>query len=100
MQRLPDDPIGNMWTVVIAGIDVVHARRHSLAQYRDRTGNIARRAPHHLVAISPGKLHGSVTHPIDSQRSTLKGKMSAETGLFSHSFSLPRDLQAPDLPIP
>ena len=45
MQRLLNDLIGYMRTVEIAGIDVVHARRDSLAQNRDRTGNIARRAP-------------------------------------------------------
>jgi hypothetical protein len=45
MQRLSDDLVGYMRTVEVAGIDVVHARGHSLAQNRDRTGNIARRAP-------------------------------------------------------
>jgi hypothetical protein len=46
MQRLLNDPIGDMRAVEITGIDVVHARRDSLAQNRDRTGNIAWGAPH------------------------------------------------------
>ena len=87
MQRLSDDLIGYMRTVEIAGVDVVHARRHSLAQNRDRTGNIARRAPHSLVAILSGKLHRPITHPIHSQRSTRERKATAEIGFFSHSFS-------------
>jgi hypothetical protein len=45
MERLFDDLIGYMRTVEIAGIDVVHARGHRLAENRDRAGNIARRAP-------------------------------------------------------
>ena len=51
MQRLLNDLIGDMRTVEIAGIDVIHARGDSLAQNRDRTGNIARRAPNLLFAI-------------------------------------------------
>src|SRR6202007_2112495 len=43
MQRLLNNLIGDMRTVEIAGIDMVHARRHSLAQNRDRAWNIARR---------------------------------------------------------
>jgi len=42
IQRLFDELIGDMRSVEIAGIDVVHARGHSLAQKRHRTGNIAR----------------------------------------------------------
>ena len=67
MQRLLNDLIGDMRTVEIAGIDVVHARRDSLAQNRDRTGNIAWRAPNPLVAILSGELHGPITDPIYSQ---------------------------------
>src|SRR5580693_8610482 len=48
MQRLLNDLIGDMRTVEIAGIDVVHARGDGLAKNRDRTGNIAWRAPNHF----------------------------------------------------
>ena len=69
MQRLLNDLIGDMRTVEIAGVDVVHARRDSLAKNRDRAGNIAWRAPNPLVAILSGELHRPITHPIYSQRS-------------------------------
>src|SRR5580700_86307 len=51
MQRLLNDLIGYMRTVVIAGVNVVHARGDRPAKNRDRTGNIARRTPNHLVAL-------------------------------------------------
>src|SRR5260370_6967086 len=75
MQRLSDDLISYMRTVEIAGVDVVQARRHGLAQKRDRTGNIARRAPHNLVAILSGELPRPVTHPIHIQQSTPERKL-------------------------
>src|SRR5260370_23843074 len=75
MQRLSDDLISYMRTVEIAGVDVVQARRHGLAQKRDRTGNIARRAPHKLVAILSGELHRALTHPTHSQQSTRERKL-------------------------
>src|ERR1700682_4632016 len=84
MQRLSDDLIGYMRTIEIAGVDVVQARRHGLAQKRDRTGNIARRAPHELVAILSGELHRPVTHPIQSQKSTRERKAAADIVFFSH----------------
>src|ERR1700747_3312416 len=68
MQRLLNDLIGDMRTVEIAGIDVVHARCHSLAQNRDRAWNVAWWAPNLLIAILSGELHGPITDPVNSQR--------------------------------
>ena len=88
MQRLLNDLISYMRTVEIAGIDVVHARRDSLAKNRDRTGNIAWRAPNPLVAILSGELHGPITDPVYSQRSAREGKAATETRLvLSFRFS-------------
>src|ERR1700747_1737654 len=89
MQRLLHDLIGDMRTVEIAGIDVIHARADSLAQNRDRTGNITRRAPNLLVAILSSELHGPITDPIHGQRSARERKAATETRLFSHFVSLP-----------
>ena len=89
MQRLLDDLIGDMRTVEIAGIDVVHARRDSLAKNRDRTGNIAWRAPNPLVAILSGELHRPITDPIYSQRGARERKAATEIRLFSHFVSPP-----------
>ena len=84
MQRLLNDLIGHMRTVEIAGIDMVHARIDSLAKNRDRTGNIAWRAPNHLVAIPSGELHRPITDPVYSQRGAREGKAATETRLFFH----------------
>src|SRR3984893_3811786 len=65
MQRLLNDLISDMRTVEIAGIDVVHARCHSLAQNRDRAWNIAWWAPNLLIAILSGELHGPITDPVN-----------------------------------
>ena len=68
----------------IAGIDMVHARIDSFAKNRDRTGNIAWRAPNPLVAIPPGELHGPITDTGYSQRRAREGKAATETRLFFH----------------
>src|SRR3984957_14783222 len=67
MQRLLNDLIGDMRTVEIAGIYVIHARCDCLAKNRDRTRNIAWRAPNPLVAILSGQLHGPITDTVYSQ---------------------------------
>jgi hypothetical protein len=96
MQRLLNDLIGDMRTVEIAGIDVVHARRDSLAKNRDRTGNIAWRAPNPLVAILSGELHGPITDPIYSQRSARERKAATEIRLYlSFRFSLSSSKDSP-----
>src|SRR6201998_1138776 len=89
MQRLLNDLIGDMRTVEIAGIDVVHARCDSLAKNRDRTGNIAWRTPNLLVAILSGELHGPITDPVYSQRRARERKTATEIRLFFHFVPLP-----------
>ena len=58
MQRLANQLVGDMRPVKVAGIDVIHARRHRLAQHRERGVAVFRRAEH----AGPGQLHGAVTH--------------------------------------
>src|ERR1700747_1288956 len=89
MQRLLNDLIGDVRTVGIAGIAVIPAGADSLAQNRDRPGNIARRAPNLLIAILSSELHGPITDPIHGQRSARERKAATETRLFSHFVSLP-----------
>jgi hypothetical protein len=84
VERLLNDLIGDMRTVKIAGVDVVDARRDSLAQNRDRTGNIAWRSPNPLLAILSGELHRPITDPIYRQRSARERKAATEIYLFAH----------------
>ena len=46
MQRLADDLVGDVRAIEIAGVDVVDAARHRLAQHRDRGVAILGRAEH------------------------------------------------------
>src|SRR5579862_909814 len=89
MQRLLNDLIGDMRTVEIAGIDMIHARCHSLAQNRDRAWNIAWWAPNLLIAILSGELHGPITDPVNSQRCARERKTATEIRLLFHFVSLP-----------
>ena len=66
MQRLLDDLIGHMRTVVIAGIDVVHARRHSLAQ-EPRSRREYRAAGPRPPCRHPVRQAASPRNPSDSQ---------------------------------
>ena len=64
MQRAPDDLVGHMGTVEVAGVDVVDARRDGFPEQRDRAFHVARRAED----TRAGELHGAVAEAIDSQR--------------------------------
>ena len=48
--------------------DVVHATRDGFSQKSDRCIDIAGRPPYQLVTLSPGKLHGLVTHAVQDHR--------------------------------
>ena len=56
MQRLADELVGHMRTVVVAGVDVIDAARDRFAQHRDR-GIVVLRRPEHARS---GELHGAV----------------------------------------
>ena len=60
MQRLADDLVGDMRAVEVAGVDVVDAAGHRLAQHGERRVAILGRAED----AGPGELHGAVTQPL------------------------------------
>ena len=62
MQRLADDLVGDMRAVEIAGVDVVDAARHRLAQHGERRVAILGRAEH----AGPRKLHGAIAHALNA----------------------------------
>jgi hypothetical protein len=56
VQRLANDLVGDVRSVKVAGVDVVHAVRDGLAQHGERRTAILRRSEH----ARPGELHGAV----------------------------------------
>ncbi len=56
-EGLADQPVGDVGAVEVAGVDVVHAARHRLAQHGERGGGVARGAEH----AGPRELHGAVS---------------------------------------
>src|ERR1035437_8989917 len=84
MKRLLDQLISHVWPVIVARIDMVHARSNGLAQNCNGAGHIARRAPDHLLALAPRKLHCAITHAVQSGGTVSKGKCAAEIQLFRH----------------
>ena len=77
-----------MRTVIIGGIDMIHAARDGLSQNSDGSLDISGRSPYELVAISAGKLHGTVTHPVYRYRCARQSETAREIGLFNHWFLL------------
>lgn len=61
MQRLFDDLIRNVWTVKVAGIDVIYPERDGFSQHRNCSLPVARR-PEDARAR---KLHRTVAHARD-----------------------------------
>ncbi len=60
MQRFADQLVGDVRTIEIAGVDVVHAARDCLAQHGQRRAMILGRAEH----AGAGELHGAVAEPL------------------------------------
>src|SRR5439155_21956890 len=75
--------IRHMRTVVVAGIDMVHASFNGLAQNLEGADNIARWSPH----LWTRQLHRAITHAVHGQRSVWECQAAAEIGLFGHSVS-------------
>ena len=62
MQCLPDDLVGDMRAVEIAGVDMVDAAFHRLAQHRDR---LPRRSFGGAEDAFARKLHGTIAKALD-----------------------------------
>ena len=75
---MPDDLIGNMWSVEIAGIDVVHTRGDRFAQHSDSGVWITWWSEH----AGTGELHCAVTHAVNGHRSAGKREFAAELLVF------------------
>ncbi len=61
MQRLVDQLVGHVRSVVLRGVDVVHAGLDHPSQHRDRLVVVAGRSRH----TGTGELHGTETDPAD-----------------------------------
>src|ERR1700719_2632885 len=66
MERLLDELIGHMGSVVVAGIDVVHAGLYRLSQNSNGGIHILRRSPNARAS----QLHGAVAHAVQFYRLT------------------------------
>src|ERR1700719_1242726 len=61
MERLLDQLIGHMGSVVVAGIDVVHTGIYRLSQNSNGSINVAWGAPHFRAS----QLHGPIAHAVN-----------------------------------
>src|SRR5262245_46353271 len=81
MERLLDDLIRHMRTIVVARIDMVHTSFNGLSQNPDGAVNIARWSPHFWTR----QLHCAITHAVHGQRSVGEREASAEIHLLGHA---------------
>ena len=63
MQRLPDDLVGDVRSVEVGRVDMVHAGGDRLAKDGDCTDAVLRRTPH----AGSGQLHRAVADPLNHQ---------------------------------
>ena len=63
VQGLPDDLVGDVRAVIVAGVDVRDAQLHCLPQHGHGRVAVGRRAEH----VRAGQLHGPVSHAGDGQ---------------------------------
>jgi hypothetical protein len=61
VERLPDQPVGDVRAVEIAGVDVVDAAGDGLAQHGEGGGGVPGRTEH----AGAGQLHGAVAEAAD-----------------------------------
>ena len=60
MKRLADELVGDVRAVEVAGVDMVDAARHGLAQHGDRRVAVLGRPEH----AGPGELHRAIAHAV------------------------------------
>jgi hypothetical protein len=78
MERLLDELIGDVRAVVVAGIDMVDARRNASRRTAIATST-SRGGP-----SVDRKLHGAVAHSVQGHRCTGQSEVSGEVSLFHH----------------
>jgi hypothetical protein len=83
MQSALDDLIGDVRTVVVAGINVVHAGRYRFSQNSDRGLSVARGSKD----MRASQLHCAIAHAIHSQRGARQSEAAGEIFLLSHFLS-------------
>jgi hypothetical protein len=74
VERLPDQLIGEVRTVEVAGVDMIDAGRHSLAKHPERRVAVLGRPEH----TGPGELHRAVAEAIHDAVARGKGAGDAE----------------------
>src|SRR6266404_6483590 len=80
MKSLLNDLIGNMRTVIVAGIDMIDADRNRLSQNANRPVQITRWSPH----LRTGKLHRAIAHAVQCDRAAREREVAAEIHPSSH----------------
>jgi len=83
MERLLDNLVGDMRTVEVAGVNVVHSRLDGLAQNSDGGIHITRRSPDARAS----QLHGAVAHAVQCHRFAGQGEADGGVYLFNHFHS-------------
>src|SRR4029077_13515077 len=81
MESLLDDLIGHMRSVVVAGINVVHAGLYCLAKNSNGSIDVPWRSPD----AGPGELHRTVSHALQNHRCSRESESSSKISLFDHS---------------
>src|SRR5439155_18206738 len=76
MKSLPDESIGDVRAIEIAGVDVIDAARHGLAQH-GKCGTAILRRPEHTGS---GELHGAVAHAVHAAVSQGENASSGNVG--------------------
>ncbi len=70
-----------MRSVIVAGINVVHAGLYCLAKNSNGRIDVPRRSPD----AGSGELHRTVSHAVQGYRRTGKSEASSQIALFNHS---------------
>ena len=86
MQRLADELVGHVGTIIVAGVDVIDAARDRFAQHRDRRVMVLGR-PEHAWAR---ELHGAVAKTLHNPVAERKRRRGSDVdhGLISSSSGL------------
>src|SRR6202044_2359061 len=85
MKGPPDDLVGHVRTVIVAGVDMIHAGCDCLLKNSPLTVHISWRSP----ALRTGQLHRAVAYAIQGHRTASKRIVAAQARLCRHFCSSP-----------